>query len=100
MVKTNHHNEWFRPVTKTTCSCGQKKTQVYSWGEYVCAKWRTIDYVCQNCFPIVSERLQQHKKECGCEFKLIGYRGCSLPDWLKMPVQSCQFSHQVTVEDV
>lgn len=88
MAKVNEHKEWFRLIKSTTCSCGQKKTEVYSWGEYVYGKWRTVDHVCQSCFPRVAQRLQQHKDGCGCEFKLVSYRG-TLPPWIKLEEVSC-----------
>lgn len=84
------HKEWFKSIVKTTCSCGKKKTSVFSWGEYVCGKWRTIDYVCEGCFPQAANRLITHAQECGCEFNLVGYRGTILPSWLKMPEAVCK----------
>jgi hypothetical protein len=89
MAKARQHNEYFKLIVKRTCSCGQKKTEVYSWGEYVCGKWRTVDYVCQSCFPQVVNRLQSHKDDCGCEFNLVGYRGQALPQWLALPEVTC-----------
>ena len=85
MRKDNRvHREWFRSIVKTTCSCGAKKTQVFSWGEYICGKWRTVDYVCEACFkPSVLPRLKAHMGECGCSFELVG-KGSQLPPWLTM----------------
>jgi hypothetical protein len=85
MAKARQHNEWFKLIVKRTCSCGQKKTDVYSWGEYIAARWNTIDYVCESCFPQIVNRLLSHAQDCGCEFNLIGYRGTILPAWLKLP---------------
>lgn len=84
MAKVRQHNEWFRLIKTRTCSCGQKKTDVYSWGEYRNASWRTIDYVCQHCFPAKAQQLLAHVKGCGCVVNLVGYRG-ALPDWIKLP---------------
>lgn len=88
MAIARQHKEWFKAIAKRTCTCGQKKTDVFSWGEYVSGKWRTVDYVCQSCFPQILKRLQSHKNDCGCEFKLVGYRGQALPEWLVIPSQS------------
>ena len=38
------HNEWFALLAKTTCPCGAKHTQVFSWGEYHSTRYRVIDY--------------------------------------------------------
>jgi len=79
------HNEYFQPIVKTTCECGAKKTQVYSWGEYVVGKWRTVSYCCKSCFPVrVLPRLISHAGECGCRFNLVARMGHSLPDWIRM----------------
>jgi len=44
------HNEYFQPIAKRSCNCGNKKCEMYSWGEYVRGNWRTIDHFCQKCF--------------------------------------------------
>ncbi len=90
-MKNSNHNEWFRLITKTTCECGIRNTVVYSWGEYVHAKWRTISHVCEFCFPQVINRLLSHSNQCGCTITLVGYRGQKLPDWLKLP-QTCNLN--------
>lgn len=88
--KLRVHNEYFQPIVKTTCPCGEKKTQVYAWGEYIRARWCTVDHFCQACFSTrVIPRLVSHAGDCGCTFKLSARSGYSLPDWLKMPEQSC-----------
>ena len=98
--KQREHNEWFRPVSlgnrKSCPSCKRKlpivpvglgltaREQVWSWGEYVNAKWRTVDYFCQECFrENVAAKLLAHTGDCGCTINLIGYR-CELPDWLTL----------------
>jgi hypothetical protein len=86
MAKVRIHNEWFMPVVKTSCPCGCKKVQVFSWGEYHCAKWRTVDYFCQSCFASrILSRFIQHAGPCGCSFNLVARSGHSIPDWIKMP---------------
>ncbi len=89
MPKLRQHNEYFSLIKKTTCSCGQKKTQVFSWGEYVKGKWHTVDYICQTCFPDKAKRLQAHKDDCGCNFSLVGYQGQKLPSWLVLSDITC-----------
>ena len=80
------HNEWFQPIKKTTCQCGCKKTQVFAWGEYSYAKWRTILHFCQECFVSrVQVALVQHAGGCGCSFQLNARSGHSIPEWIKMP---------------
>lgn len=84
------HNEWFQGISKTSCPCGQKHVQVYSWGEYHNAKWRTVDHFCQDCFKErVLSRLVSHVSDCGCSFAFKARSGHSLPDWLKAAEQRC-----------
>jgi hypothetical protein len=68
-----------------TCECGAKKAEVWSWGEYVVGKWRTVDWFCEACFADrVKGRLLAHAAPCGCSFVLEGYRGTTLPAWLTL----------------
>lgn len=87
MVKNKRiHNEFFMPLAKTTCPCGQKKTEVFAWGEYVYGRWRTIAHFCQCCFVRqVQDRLIIHAKSCGCAFNITARSGHSIPSWIKMP---------------
>lgn len=86
MAKVRIHNEWFQPIQKTTCPCGQKKTDMFAWGEYVNGKWRTMDHFCQSCFvERVQKRLIAHAGPCGCVFNLIARNGYSIPSWIQMP---------------
>jgi hypothetical protein len=103
-VKIRVHNEWFMPLAKKTCPCGEKKTQVFAWGEYVSGKWRTVDHFCRACFSTeVIPRLLAHAGDCGrersskgvsgtpCTFAMNPRSGYSLPEWIKMPDnQSCK----------
>lgn len=91
MAKQRIHNEWFQPIAKTSCPCGARKTQVYSWGEYAAGKWRTVDHFCQACFVTrVQARLAAHAAPCGCTFQLNARTGYGpLPNWLVMPEESC-----------
>lgn len=85
-MKNKIHNEWFQPIVKRSCPCNKKKTDVFAWGEYVCGKWRTVDYFCESCFESrVVSRLISHKNDCGCSFALVARSGYSIPAWIKMP---------------
>lgn len=90
MTKQRIHNEWFQPLVKKTCPCGQKKTEVFAWGEYHCGKWRTISHFCQSCFPDIQKQLNTHAGSCGCSFELKARSGHGpLPEWIKM-LDVCQ----------
>ena len=90
--KVREHNEYFRTVSlgkrKTCPSCKAKLAlgeSIWSWGEYVRAKWRTVDYFCKECFnSAVRSRLLNHAKDCGCKVNLVGYGGTKLPPWLTL----------------
>lgn len=59
---------------------------VWSWGEYLNAKWNTVTHFCRACFhEEVQVRLIAHRDDCGCDFQLVGYQGATLPDWLTLP---------------
>lgn len=91
-MKTRVHNEWFQPISKTTCPCGCKKVQVFSWGNYISGKWYTVDHFCQACFlERVIPQLVSHAKPCGCSFALVPRCGYSIPSWIKMP-EACKRS--------
>lgn len=88
-AKPRVHREHFRQVSlggrKSCPSCGEKLNggSIWSWGEYVNAKWRTVKHFCEKCFPKIRLQLLEHKAECGCAFELKGYH-CSLPKWLTL----------------
>lgn len=66
----------------------QGGTSLYAMGQYVNAKWRTVDYFCYSCFQdrIVKGLLLQHADECGCQFQLHARSGHGpLPFWIRMP---------------
>lgn len=87
MAKQRTHNEWFQKLAKTKCPCGQKKTEVFAWGEYVNGKWRTVEHFCSTCFvERVQTQLVTHAGSCGCDFNLTARAGHGpLPEWIKMP---------------
>jgi hypothetical protein len=89
------HNEYFRTVNAVRCDCGRlikkvrhgKETgtidQVWSWGEYVNARWHTVIWFCELCWEHrAKRRLLAHSDTCGCDFRLNGYGGEKLPEWL------------------
>lgn len=82
MPKIREHSEWFRKVADKKCACGARGVQVFSWGEYVSGKWRTVDRLCERCYDTrVKQRLTDHAKGCGCMFKM-NFKGGIRPDWL------------------
>lgn len=81
------HREWFRPVTAAKCECGARRPEggVWSWGEYVNAKWRTVTWFCRECFQHrVAGRLIAHAGPCGCTFELVGKGWQPLPEWITL----------------
>lgn len=99
MAKVRNHNEWFRSVSlggRKSCPCCGDKLQkgefIWSWGEYVYAKWRTVKHFCKSCFAAeVQAPLQNHAGPCGCVITIVAYQGERLPAWLTLtpecPVQ-------------
>lgn len=89
MSKTRTHNEYFRPVSLHRKSCPNCKVKlevgenIWSWGQYIIGKWRTITHFCKNCYPEIQRELNNHIDECGCEVEFKGYH-CTLPDWLSL----------------
>lgn len=96
MKKVRNHNEWFRTVSlgnRKSCPTCKKKLEagesIWSWGEYLNAKWRTILHFCKNCYEEeVKQKLQSHAAECGCNITLV-YKDPA-PDWLKLDQDLCQ----------
>lgn len=89
MSKTRTHNEWFRTVKlggRKSCPNCKEKLQgesIWSWGQYQCAKWKTVTHFCRNCYASrVKTPLQGHTKDCGCNVQLVPYGGEHLPEWL------------------
>lgn len=86
---------------KSCPHCGTKLEPdewVWSWGEYVNAKWNTVMHFCKTCFPLyVKDRLLDHRNDCGCDFNLIAYGGDQLPDWLLLPPNCSECEDQKAV---
>lgn len=89
MTAKRKHNEWFHKVKATTCECGTKKTEVWTWGVYVRGKFRSILRCCEVCFDTrVVPRLTSHAAQCGCAFTLVSRHGSgALPAWIKLPAE-------------
>jgi len=91
MAKTRQHNEYFRTVSlggRKSCPCCKAKLEnnesIWSWGNYVRAKWVTVTHFCNNCFESnVQKPLTSHTDDCGCTVNLVGYSG-RLPNWLHL----------------
>lgn len=117
-AKQRVHNEYFRTVSlgnrKTCPTCKAKLTRslvqpettgpyyqqesIWSWGNYVNARWHTVDYFCRQCFATtVAARLLEHADECGCAIELVGYRGERLPPWLTLSAAIDAASEQGTL---
>jgi hypothetical protein len=91
MAAQRNHNEWFRSVScggrKSCPSCGEKldrNEKIWSWGQYVCAKWRTIKHFCKKCSPEIIDHLMEHTAECGCTVTLVSREIGGLPKWLRL----------------
>lgn len=103
MPKPRVHREWFRTVErggrKSCPSCRAKLEPgewIWSWGEYVRAKFRCIRDVCKNCWPEVQKRLKDHAGDCGCVFELEA-RGASRPAWMTMECNTVPIDPNKTV---
>lgn len=74
-------NLWFQPIKKTTCPCGEKKTEVWAWGKYISNRWHTINHFCEGC--LIGRVLHWIKASGGNnQYVFKARQGYSLPDWL------------------
>ena len=97
MPKKRLHNEWFRTVSlnnRKSCPCCRNKLEpgesIWSWGQYVCAKWQTVKYFCKNCFvEQVKKPLTDHTADCGCEIQII-IKDSPKCDWLTLETPQCK----------
>lgn len=74
---------------------------MWSWGEYVRAKWRTVQHFCKKCWEDtpngfapglhkgIRSKLREHAGVCGCTFELVAYRGQKLPEWMSLGEEVC-----------
>lgn len=96
---TRKHNEWFKTISlgnrKSCPTCGTKLDpgeSIWTWGEYVRAKFRKITHFCKHCYQReVVTRLDTHAEHCGCEFEFQSQSG-PLPEWLtyEKELNKCQ----------
>jgi len=119
--KPRVHREWFRTVElggrKSCPTCGTRLEpgeSIWSWGEYVRAKWRTITHFCKQDWEDrlhegahpqfgqysyvqkgIKSELLQHAGGCGCEFELVGYQGQKLPEWMTLGKEVCDATSKV-----
>ncbi len=94
MPKQRNHNEWFRHVLlggrKSCPHCRQRLPEgemIWSWGEYVNARFRLIRHLCVACWPRTAKALKAHTGDCGCTVALCSASGSGpLPDWMTLNV--------------
>jgi hypothetical protein len=71
---------------KSCPTCGEKLAPgrfVYSWGEYVRAKWSTVEHFCHACVETeVIQPLKAHDTDCGCRINIVSKYGEELPEAL------------------
>lgn len=96
-TKQRSHNEWFRPVERggrkscSHCKCKLAKGEwIWSWGEYIRARFNNIRDVCKECWPEVRDRLLGHTADCGCTVTLMCC-GAPQPDWMTLE-ETCELS--------
>lgn len=107
MPKTRQHNEWFRTVSLggrkscPTCKCKLEAGEsIWTWGEYIRAKWRNIGHFCKHCWEReVAGRLRDHTSDCGCTVNLVMYHAIR-PDWMILgdDVRACQ--HELAIAEI
>lgn len=90
-MKEKIYNIFFQPTVRKSCHCGSNskrgapKHTVFACGEYINAKWHTVDYFCQQCFQTrIVPRLLQHMGEWCCKIAIRARSGYSLPDWITL----------------
>ena len=91
MPKLRNHNEWFTTVSlggrKSCPLCKAKlgpREWIWSWGEYVRGKWRTVKHFCKECYPEeVRKPLLRHTEECGCNVTIV-VKHAVRPEWLEL----------------
>ncbi len=96
-VKQRNHNEWFRPVERggrkscSHCKCKLAKGEwIFSWGNYINAKFHNIRDVCKECWHEVRDRLTGHAGDCGCSIT-IRCTGTTQPEWMTLE-KACELS--------
>lgn len=68
-----------------TCSQKLEGRLIYSAGEYVNAKWNTIQHFCELCFSIsLKKDCEVYRTKTGKEIKFVSYQGTKIPEWLHL----------------
>lgn len=87
-MKQRLHREWFRAVElggrKSCPTCHAKlepKEWIWSWGQFINAKFRLIRYCCKSCWKTVQSDLYKHARDCGCSFELVA-KHAPKPSWM------------------
>lgn len=88
MITKNVYVRTVMPKRKSCPACLKKlptNEAIYSYGEYIRAKWNTFTYGCVNCFDTCAKPMMvKYKNETGREINIIGYQGAQIPEWLKL----------------
>lgn len=59
---------------------------IWSWGEYVNARFRSITHFCKSCFKVnVLDPMAKHTDECGCRIEFRRRGSIPMPAWLTLP---------------
>jgi hypothetical protein len=84
--KIRTHNEYFREiVSEKYCRYCDRKTQVYSSGEYFNVRWKTVLHFCEHCYEKrVKGPLIDHAEPCGCKVVLNWKGFIPKPEWLTL----------------
>ncbi len=68
-----------------TCSQKLDGRLIYSAGEYVNAKWNTIQHFCELCFSTNLEKdCDVFKAKLVRDIAFVPYQGTKIPDWLRL----------------
>lgn len=105
MANQRNHNEWFRTVSlggRKSCPTCREKLEpgesIWTWGEYVCAKWRNVKHFCKLCFSEqVQKPLLAHAGDCGCSITLQ-IKDWERPAWLTLETPSCPVTIDLPLE--
>lgn len=79
------YRAYFRPVKPGTCPCGARRAELWSMGEYIRAKWHTVDHFCPGCFAtrILGRVVRTWRMNNTRPLEFVGYH-CSLPSWITL----------------
>mgnify|MGYP006321306985 FL=1 len=58
---------------------------IFSAGEYVNAKWNTVQHFCKLCFSTnLKKDCEIYETKTGKEINFVSYQGTKIPEWLKL----------------